>query len=213
MALGGLHVTSLPDEAARSRRQHLPRPGRGHLAAVPRRLPRRAARSPSTARTVRTLDGLPPIRRDLIKRHLYLVPNSIVVSRGCPHTCDFCYKEAFFEGGKGFYTQTGGRGPRGDRAPARPPPLLPGRPPVRRRPLRGRALRGDAGDGPRLAGRGDGQFGPEAGAPREGGGCGPAQPLRRLRDAEPGGPARAAQGPEPPPRLRRGGPPPARPRA
>ncbi len=46
------------------------------------------------------------MRRDLIKRHLYLVPNSIVVSRGCPHVCDFCYKEAFFEGGKSFYTQT-----------------------------------------------------------------------------------------------------------
>jgi radical SAM superfamily enzyme YgiQ (UPF0313 family) len=55
---------------------------------------------------VRTLAGLPKIRRDLIKRHLYLAPNSIVVSRGCPHTCDFCYKEAFFEGGKSFYTQT-----------------------------------------------------------------------------------------------------------
>lgn len=54
----------------------------------------------------RTLTGLPPIRRDLIKRHLYLVPNSIVVSRGCPHHCDFCYKDAFFAGGKSFYTQT-----------------------------------------------------------------------------------------------------------
>src|SRR5262249_37873564 len=55
---------------------------------------------------IRTLDGLPRIRRDLIKRHLYLVPNSIVVSRGCPHTCDFCYQEAAFEGGTSFYTQT-----------------------------------------------------------------------------------------------------------
>jgi radical SAM superfamily enzyme YgiQ (UPF0313 family) len=55
---------------------------------------------------VRTLAGLPPIRRDLIKHRRYLVPNSIVVSRGCPHVCDFCYKEAFFEGGKSFYTQT-----------------------------------------------------------------------------------------------------------
>ena len=54
----------------------------------------------------RTLEDIPPIRRDLIKRHLYLVPNSIVVSRGCPHVCDFCYKEAFFEGGRSFYTQT-----------------------------------------------------------------------------------------------------------
>lgn len=54
---------------------------------------------------MRTLVGLPRVRRDLIKRHLYLVPNSLVVSRGCPHTCDFCYKEAFFQGGKSFYTQ------------------------------------------------------------------------------------------------------------
>jgi radical SAM superfamily enzyme YgiQ (UPF0313 family) len=28
-----------------------------------------------------------------------------VVSRGCPHTCDFCYKEAFYKGGRSFYTQ------------------------------------------------------------------------------------------------------------
>jgi radical SAM superfamily enzyme YgiQ (UPF0313 family) len=54
---------------------------------------------------IRTLQALPKIRRDLIKRHLYLVPNSIVVSRGCPHVCDFCYKEAFFRGGTSFYTQ------------------------------------------------------------------------------------------------------------
>ena len=33
------------------------------------------------------------------------MPNSIVVSRGCPHVCDFCYKEAFFAGGRSFYTQ------------------------------------------------------------------------------------------------------------
>ena len=54
---------------------------------------------------VRTLVGLPSIRRDLIQQHLYLVPNSIAVTRGCPHVCDFCYKEAFFSGGRGFYTQ------------------------------------------------------------------------------------------------------------
>ena len=28
-----------------------------------------------------------------------------MVSRGCPHHCSFCYKDAFFEGGRGFYTQ------------------------------------------------------------------------------------------------------------
>jgi radical SAM superfamily enzyme YgiQ (UPF0313 family) len=29
-----------------------------------------------------------------------------VVSRGCPHHCGFCYKDAFFKGGTSFYTQT-----------------------------------------------------------------------------------------------------------
>src|SRR5437867_4112291 len=54
----------------------------------------------------RTLANVPPVRRDLIKRHLYLVPNSIVVSRGCPHKCDFCYVGSFFQEGRHFYTQT-----------------------------------------------------------------------------------------------------------
>src|SRR4030095_2000213 len=56
--------------------------------------------------TTRTLAGLPPVRRDLLQPHLYLAPNSSVVSRGCPHHCDFCYKDAFFAGGRSFYTQT-----------------------------------------------------------------------------------------------------------
>ncbi len=48
---------------------------------------------------------MPPVRRDLISRRHYLVPNSIVVTRGCPQHCDFCYKDAFFTGGRSFYTQ------------------------------------------------------------------------------------------------------------
>jgi radical SAM superfamily enzyme YgiQ (UPF0313 family) len=102
--LGGLHVTSLPDEAA---------PHADHLflgpaeEAFPRFLADLRAGNPAPRYTsrVRTLDGLPPIRRDLIRRDRYLVPNSIVVSRGCPHHCGFCYKDAFFEGGRSFYTQ------------------------------------------------------------------------------------------------------------
>ena len=33
------------------------------------------------------------------------MPNSIAVSRGCPQHCDFCYKDAFFNGGRSFYTR------------------------------------------------------------------------------------------------------------
>jgi len=105
VALGGLHVTSLPAEAAGHADTIFLGPGEdtwpAFLDDFRRGHPQRMYQS-----TLRTLVGIPPIRRDLIKRHLYLVPNSIVVSRGCPHVCDFCYKEAFFEGGASFYTQT-----------------------------------------------------------------------------------------------------------
>ena len=105
VVLGGLHVTSLPDEAAAHAdaiflgpgEQTFPqflddfrdgRPLRRYVSAMGR-----------------TLERVPPIRRDLIARRSYLVPNSIVVTRGCPQHCDFCYKDAFFEGGRSFYTQ------------------------------------------------------------------------------------------------------------
>lgn len=105
VALGGLHVTSLPEEAAPHADTIFLGPGE---ETWPHFLSDYRAGHPGKryTSTVRTLVGLPPIRRDLIKRHLYLVPNSIVVSRGCPHVCDFCYKEAFFEGGKSYYTQS-----------------------------------------------------------------------------------------------------------
>ena len=104
VVIGGLHPTSLPEEAAAHADTVFVGPGED---TWPRFLEDVAAGHPAAryTSTVRTLDGVPPIRRDLIKRHLYLVPNSIVVSRGCPHVCDFCYKEAFFEGGRSFYTQ------------------------------------------------------------------------------------------------------------
>jgi len=105
VALGGLHVTSLPDEAAAHADTIFIGPGEDTWPQFLEDFRRGCADRIYRSQT-RTLAGLPPLRRDLIKRHLYLVPNSIVVSRGCPHVCDFCYKEAFFEGGRSFYTQT-----------------------------------------------------------------------------------------------------------
>ena len=104
VVLGGLHVTSRPDEAAAHADTIFLGPGED---TWPRFLEELRAGHPAPVyrSQTRTLLGMPPTRRDLIKRHLYLVPNSIVVSRGCPHRCDFCYKEAFFQGGKSFYTR------------------------------------------------------------------------------------------------------------
>ena len=104
VALGGLHVTAMPEEAMQHADSIFLGPGEdtwpAFLADFRAGRPEKIYRS-----TVRTLCGQPPIRRDLLKRHLYLVPNSLVVSRGCPHACDFCYKEAFYRGGRSYYTQ------------------------------------------------------------------------------------------------------------
>ena len=104
VALGGLHVTSLPEEAAPHADTIFLGPGEDTFPQFLRDLADGAPQSRYVSK-LRTLDDLPPIRRDLIQRHRYLVPNSIVVSRGCPHHCTFCYKDAFFEGGRSFYTQ------------------------------------------------------------------------------------------------------------
>ena len=105
VCLGGLHVTSLPEEAAKHADSIFLGPGEDIWPQFLSDYQQGRPQSRYVSK-IRTLDGLPPIRRDLIKRHLYLVPNSIVVTRGCPHKCDFCYKEAFFKGGRSFYTQT-----------------------------------------------------------------------------------------------------------
>ncbi|MDR1555995.1 MAG: B12-binding domain-containing radical SAM protein [Tannerellaceae bacterium] len=102
--LGGLHVTSLPDEASMHADSIFIGPAEDtfprFLEDFRRRQPKKIYHS-----DVRTLKGVPPVRRDLIRRERYLVPNSLVVTRGCPHHCHFCYKDAFFKGGKSFYTQ------------------------------------------------------------------------------------------------------------
>ncbi len=103
--LGGLHVTSLPHEAAPHADTIVLGPAE---QTFPQFLEDFRAGHPQPlyqSSNGRTLDTVPPIRRDLIRRRNYLVPNSIVVTRGCPQHCDFCYKDAFFRGGRTFYTQ------------------------------------------------------------------------------------------------------------
>jgi radical SAM superfamily enzyme YgiQ (UPF0313 family) len=105
VVLGGLHVTALPDEAAPHADAIFLGPGDQTFPQFLRDF--RAGTPAPVYRSTsdRTLQHQPPIRRDLIDRRRYLVPNSIVVTRGCPQHCDFCYKDAFYEGGRSFYTQ------------------------------------------------------------------------------------------------------------
>lgn len=105
VCLGGLHVTSLPEEAAAHADAIFLGPGEQTFPQFLADFRAGEPRPRYASAMGRTLDRVPPIRRDLIRRSHYLVPNSIVVTRGCPQHCDFCYKDAFFQGGRGFYTQ------------------------------------------------------------------------------------------------------------
>jgi radical SAM superfamily enzyme YgiQ (UPF0313 family) len=105
VALGGLHVTSLPAEAALHADAIFLGPGEQTFPAFLRHFRDGEAQSVYRSAEGRSIDRIPPVRRDLIARRRYLVPNSIVVTRGCPQHCDFCYKDAFFAGGRSFYTQ------------------------------------------------------------------------------------------------------------
>ncbi len=103
VCLGGLHPTARPDEAARHADTVFLGPGEDTWPAFLDDF--RAGRAaPRYLSSVRTLEGAPRPRRDLLRRDRYLCPNTLVVSRGCVHRCEFCYKESFFRGGRSFYT-------------------------------------------------------------------------------------------------------------
>jgi radical SAM superfamily enzyme YgiQ (UPF0313 family) len=104
VAIGGLHATSMPDEA----RQHADTVllGLGDRSFPAFLADFRAGREAAVYEQGEVLfdDDFPLPRRDLFKKERYLVPNSMVFSRGCPNMCAFCYVSSFFRDGKAFYT-------------------------------------------------------------------------------------------------------------
>ncbi len=104
IALGGLHVSSLPEEAEQFADSIFIGPAEQTFPEFLDDFKNKVPKKRYYSTEGRTIQQQPLIRRDLIKRHKYLVPNSLVISRGCPHHCNFCYKDAFFKGGKSFYT-------------------------------------------------------------------------------------------------------------
>lgn len=96
VVLGGLHPTSLPDEAA----EHADAVCIGPAETVwgqilddfehGRLQPFYRGRSEGSAALV------PIPRRELMNQRAYLIRHTMVTSRGCPHACDFCYKSSFW---------------------------------------------------------------------------------------------------------------------
>lgn len=96
VVLGGLHPTSLPEEAA----AHADAVCIGPAETVWRRL----LDDFEHGRLQRFYQGrsegsaalVPAPRRDLMNSRAYLIHHTMVTSRGCPHACDFCYKSSFW---------------------------------------------------------------------------------------------------------------------
>ncbi|SDO65268.1 B12-binding domain-containing radical SAM protein [Clostridium gasigenes] len=102
VAIGGIHATSMQSEAKKHADVVLL--GLGE-ASFPKFLSDlRAGKALEVYEQGEvSLDGLPLPRRDLFKKDKYLVPNSMVFSRGCPNKCSFCYVNSFYKNGKSFY--------------------------------------------------------------------------------------------------------------
>jgi len=99
--LGGIHPTALPDEAAQHADAVCIGPAETVWPQVIRDFEAGSLQRFYRADRAGTADLMPMPRRDLIGRHHYLVPNTMVATRGCPHACDFCYKASFW--GRRFY--------------------------------------------------------------------------------------------------------------
>jgi radical SAM superfamily enzyme YgiQ (UPF0313 family) len=101
VVLGGLHASSLPLEAARHADAVCIGPAENvwpqiladFEAGRLRKFYRGASRGSAAL--------VPLPRRELMNPRAYLVPNTMVTTRGCPHACAFCYKGAFW--GERYY--------------------------------------------------------------------------------------------------------------
>lgn len=101
VVLGGLHASSLPEEAAQHADTVVVGPAESVWDEVLRDFEAGRLRPLYRGRAQGSAARVPPPRRDLMNRGAYLIRNTMVASRGCPHDCSFCYKSSFW--GQGYY--------------------------------------------------------------------------------------------------------------
>jgi len=101
VVLGGIHPTTLPEEAARHADAVCLGPAETAWPQILADFERGELRQFYRGRCDGSAALVPQARRDLMNPRAYLVRNTMVTSRGCPHCCAFCYKASFW--GERYY--------------------------------------------------------------------------------------------------------------
>jgi radical SAM superfamily enzyme YgiQ (UPF0313 family) len=101
VVLGGLHPTSLPDEAAPHADAVCSGPAESVWYDILRDFEAGELKPFYYGRREGSAALSPTARRDLMNPRGYLIRHTMVTSRGCPHACDFCYKSSFW--GPSYY--------------------------------------------------------------------------------------------------------------
>ncbi len=96
VVLGGLHPTSLPEEAMQHADAICTGPAEFVWGDVLEDFKQGRLKKVYRGRCEGSAVLVPLPRRDLMNPRGYLIHNTMVTSRGCPHSCDFCYKSSFW---------------------------------------------------------------------------------------------------------------------
>lgn len=96
VVLGGIHPTALPKEAIQHADAVVIGEAEGIWQKVLEDFERKTLKKFYKGERFPSLSKLPIPRRDLLKKELYTLPNTIQVSRGCPFNCSFCSVSRFF---------------------------------------------------------------------------------------------------------------------
>jgi radical SAM superfamily enzyme YgiQ (UPF0313 family) len=96
VVLGGLHPTSLPQEALQHADAICTGPAETVWPQILKDFERGQLKGVYQGRRDGSAALVPLARRDLMNPRAYLIHNTMVTSRGCPHACDFCYKSSFW---------------------------------------------------------------------------------------------------------------------
>ena len=96
VVMGGVHVSCEPEEALAHADSVIIGEGETAWLQWLRDFSSGTLQQKYRAEGFSTLNGIPPARRDLLKKKNYITAGTIQLTRGCPHDCEYCTVTAFF---------------------------------------------------------------------------------------------------------------------